>query len=309
MYAPLNFDKINLINGSYTPSQVKNLDNATFAFWERALFQRAISVLKITLPKDWNGDIKDFFNYCLFRLGYVAVFNHEKYGLIFQPCSLSGYDIFYRPTDCLVTSPALTETLNLKIGKDCGILKICPDYMGIWDIIAYYAEKLSLLDNAINISLINNKYAFMLVAKNKAAGEALKKMLDRINQGEPAVVADISLKNDPNDKTEPWQFWDRGNIKDSYMTTQQLSDFRTILNNFDNEIGIVTLPLEKKERMITSEAEGYENDTKSRVRVWVETFNESAIAVNKMFGTDIKAELKEERGIEDAEQTDIDGDV
>ena len=181
----------------------------------------------------------------------------------------------------------------MEIGKDCEILKITPDWTGIWDVIQYYAAKLSTLDNAINMSLINNKYAFMLTAKNKGAAEALKKMLDKINKGEPAVIVDQRVSNDPNDKTEPWQFWDRKNLKDSYLTTMQLQDFRTLLNNFDSEIGIPTLPTEKKERMITDEAQATKMDSMARITVWLETFNESAKAVNEHFGLNISAELAE----------------
>lgn len=293
-YRPLNYEQINVAAGSYNPSPVKAYNNKTFAFWERSLFQRAISVLKIDLPEDWNGTIKDFFNYCLFRFGYVATFERSEYGFIFNPCSLSGYDIFYRPTRALIANPAFTESLDLEIGKDCEILKLTPDYIGIWDIISYYAEKLSTLDNAINMSLINNKYAFMLGAKNKAAGEALKKMLDKINKGEPAVIFDMKLADDPTSKDVPWQFWERGNLRESYLTTQQLSDFRTLINNFDSEIGIPTLATEKKERMVTDEAKATQFDSKSRVRVWIETFNASADVVNAHYGTNIKASLVEE---------------
>ncbi|MBO7677266.1 MAG: hypothetical protein J6S49_07110, partial [Erysipelotrichaceae bacterium] len=215
-------------------------------------------------------------------------------GIIFNPCGLSGYDLYYRPTNAIVTNPAFTESLDLQIGSECEILKLTPDYMGIWDVITYYAEKLALLDNAINMSLINNKFAFMLAAKNKQAAEALKKMLDLINKGEPAVIFDRKVMNDPNDKDEPWQIWERPNLKESYLTTQQLSDFRTILNNFDSEIGIPTLATEKKERMITSEAEATKFDSKSRVRVWIDTFNASAKIVNDHYHLNISAKLRED---------------
>ena len=242
-YSPLNYDQINAMAGTVRPSTVKARNNASFVFWERALFQRALSVLKIETP--WTGAAKDFFNYCLFKFGYVAVFDQAEYGITFQPCGLSGYDWYYQPTNALIANPALSVSLNLKIHKECEILKLTPDYMGCWDIIDYYAEKLSLLDNAINISLINNKFAFMLAAKNKAAAEALKKMLDLINSGEPAVVVDRRVTDDVNSKGDPtpWQIIDRGNLKESYLTTDQLADFRTILHNFDTEIGIPTLPI------------------------------------------------------------------
>ena len=90
---------------------------------------------------------------------------------------MNGYDFYYQPTEAIISNPRYDA--RLKIGEECEILKLTPDYFGIWDIISYYSEKLSVLDNAINMSLINNKFAFLLGARNKAAGEALKKMLDK----------------------------------------------------------------------------------------------------------------------------------
>ena len=308
-YTPLNYDQINEIAGLNHPSSVKSYNNKTFNFWERALFQRALSVIDFTLPETWNGSIKDLFEFCMFAQGRVAVFEHDDYGITFQPCALSGYDWYYRPTNALISNPALPQALDLKIGDDCEILKLTPDALPVWDVLEYYAEKLSTLDNAINISLINNKYAFMLGAKNKGAAEALKKMLDKVNSGEPAVVVDMRIQDDPTTKTTPWQIIDRGNLKESYLTTDQLADFRTLLHNFDTEIGIPTLPIEKKERMIDAEATSLETDATSRSKVWVETFNSSAEAVNAHFKLNISAKLNyEKEGVEDGNVT-IDRDL
>ena len=309
MYAPLNYDKVNILSSQYVPSCVHSYNNESFIFWERALFQRALSVIDFKLPPEWNGSIKDFFSYIMLTLGFAAVFKHEDYGVTFQPCSLSGYDWYYRPARALIANPALTGSLDLKIGEDCGVLKLCPDYKGIRDVTGYYAEKLALLDNAINMSLINNKFAFIWGAKNKAASAALQKMLDKINSGEPAVIFDMKIQDDPNskDSPNPFQFMERTNLKQSYLTTDQLADMRTILHNFDTEIGIPTLPMEKKERMIDAEANAMESDATSRSRVWVDTFNESAKAVNELFGLNISAELVfkvTEGGVSDAGNID-----
>lgn len=296
-YIPFNYNEINIAAGTYNPSPVKAYNNYSFNFWERALFQRALSVLKINLPEEWDGSIKDFFNYCLYKFGFVAVFNYNKYGTIFQPCMLSGYDLYYRPTTATISNPAMPSLPQLTIGKDCQILKLTPDFFGVWDIIQYYASKLSELDCAIDISLINNKYAFMIAAKDKGSANAIKKMLDLINKGEPAVVYDVKMNN--NTDGEPWNVWDRGDLKGQYLTTDQLADFSTILMNFDKEIGIKTTNQGKKERMVVAEAEGQDRDTVSRSEIWLETFNESAGPVNEMFGLNISAERREveENGI------------
>lgn len=284
MYTPLNYDQINVLAGTCNPSPVKAYNNKTFAYWERSLFQRACSVVVSELPEDWTGTVKDFLYYCLFRFGYLPIFERPEVGFTFQPAGLSGYDWYYQPTTAIVSNPLLSESLELKIGKDCELLKLTPDFMGVWDIISYYAEKLSTLDNAINMSLINNKFAFILGARNKVAGQALKKMLDKINKGEPAVIYDMKLLNDPTDKEEPFQVWERkGSLKESYLTTEQLQDFQTIINSFDAEIGIPTIPYQKKERMVTSEADSRQNDSKARATIWIECLQSSADKVKKLY--------------------------
>lgn len=313
LYTPLNYDKLNWIEGEYNPSAVKYGNNKTFAFWERSLFQRAQSVLVPDIPAEWEGSVKDFLFYCLFKFGHVAIFELKERGIVFNPCNLSGYDFYYRPTKAIISNPALVDetskSLELKIGENCQILKLTPDYRGIWDIIDYYAEKLSTLDNAVNMSLINNKFAFILGARNKVAGQALKKMLDKVNRGEPAVIYDMKLLNDPTDKEEPFQVWERrGSLKENYLTTDQLKDFQTLLNNFDTEIGIPTIPYEKKERMVQAEATSKQIDALSRATVWLDTLNGSAEQVRKLFNIPLSFELRydpEEGGIEDAGEDNI----
>lgn len=289
-YFPLNYQQINVAAGTYNPSNVKSFNNKTYAFWERSLFQRACSVVQFELPEEWQGSVKDFFYYCLFKFGYVAVFETDKLGKVFQPCTLNGYNFYYQPTEALISNPLYSDKLT--IGEQCEIIKLTPDYFGIWDVISYYAEKLSTLDNAINMSLINNKFAFLIGARNKTAGEALKKMLDKVNRGEPAVIYDMKLLNDPQDKAEPWQFLERKNLKESYLTTEQLMDFQTLLNNFDTEIGIPVLPYQKKERMVVSEAESKIIDATSRSVVWFDTLSSCIGVVNKHFDMNIGVSLR-----------------
>ena len=281
MYTPLNYQQINIGAGSYNPSNVKSYNNKTFAFWERALFQRAQSVLDFEIPSEWDGKVKDFFLYCLFKYGFVIISKNDEFGQYFQPGTLSGFDFYYQPTTAIIANPLLSA--ELKIGSECELLKLTPDYQGVWDVIWYFAEKLSILDNAINMSLINNKFAFFLGARNKTASGALKKMLDLVNKGEPAVVYDMKLLNDPTDKEMPFQQWSRDNLKNSYLTTEQLMDFQTLLNNFDAEVGIPSVPYQKKERMVTYEANMRSYDAKARSLTWFNTLTTSIDDIKKIY--------------------------
>ena len=124
---------------------------------------------------------------------------------------------------------------RFKIHKEAELIRLTPDYKGIFDIISYYAMLLSALDAGINQSIVNSKFAWLIGAKNKAAAETLKKAFDKINSGEPAVVLDKSflLEQDNQSKEDPWSFLERTNIKNDYLTTDMLMDRSTLLSAFD----------------------------------------------------------------------------
>lgn len=285
-YTPLNTESINKIAGRYSPSMVKAYNNATYAYWERSLFQRAVSRIETALPGNWEGTVRDFLLYCLLKLGFVFVSESKKLGYWFNPGSLYGIDFYYQPTEFIMANPRAQE-LGLKnryeLHKEGELLKFMPDYMGIFDIISYYAEKLSALDNAINMSIINNKFAFILAAKNKATAEALKKILDKINKGEPAVFIDKMLMNDPNDGSTPFQFLELQKLKDNYITDKQLIDFQTILNAFDAEIGINTVPYQKAERFVSAEANARMVDSQARIITAIECLKSSVKDIKKLY--------------------------
>ena len=297
-YTPLNYDQINNINGHIQPSMLKYCNSITYAYWQRSLYQRTISTINFKgLPDNWEANVRDFFYWCIFSYGYVGVFNTDEFGLSFQPGALYGFDFYYQPTEFIVANPKLNK--RFKIHEECELIKLCPDYQGIWDIISYYAMLLSALDSGINMSIINNKFAYLVGAKNKAAAESLKKIFDKINAGEPAVIFDNNLlPQDPDSKEEPWSFLERSNLKQSYLTTDQLMDRSTLLSSFDAEIGIRSVPYQKKERLVTAEAESREQDSTARLEVWKATLDSSLELVNKMFGTTITAELTYERSDE-----------
>ena len=297
-YLPFNYEQLNLMAGTYFPSQVKPYNNQAFVFWQRALFQRACSTIIIDVPKEWDRH-KTLLYWSLFAYGFCGVFDLPEFGKCFNPVEISGYNFYYEPTKAILANPALPakeEGANeFEIGKTCEIIKLTPDYKGIFDIISYYAEKLASMDCAINTAIINTKFAYIVGAKNKAAAEVLKKMFDKVSRGEPAVFFDSKLANDPNSKDEPWQALFRDNLKQSYIITDLLRDFQTILNDFDCEVGIPTIPYEKKERMVTSEAESRQIDATSRSIIWFEELERTCKIANEFlgFGSDgIKVSLR-----------------
>lgn len=309
-YLPLNYDQINVRSNTWLPNSVKSFNNYTFRLWQRALFQRACSTIILNMPKEWQPN-KDLMYWCLFAYGFVGCGTLPDLGRWFNPGTLSGYDFYYRPTKFILCNPYYKDSRELEIGKDAEIIKLTPDYMGIFDVINYYAEKIATIDVAINTAIINSKFAYVVGAKNKAAAEVLKTLFDKVNRGEPAVFFDKKLANDGIDKEEPWQALFREGLKNSYIVTDLLRDYQTIINDFDTEVGIPTIPYEKKERMVTDEARSKQIDATSRSIIWYDTLRDSFDRANdflQLQGEDrLQVRLRytpEEGGAEDVSSQD-----
>lgn len=289
-YLPLNYDQINLIEGTYQPSQIKN-NSASFDYWVRTLFGRASSNLIFTLPDFWQGDIANFWYYCMLRLGFVSIQDltgrgkrGDELGMCFSPVNLSGINFYYQKTLAILSNPTIDESFELEIGKECALVCMTPDKMGIWDVIERYAALLSNLDNAINMSIINSKLPFILGGKTKAAIQTLKKIMDKVNSGQPAVFYDSRIQDDAQSKDTPFQFLKLlENPKQNYLTTDQLMDLHTILSDFDSEVGIPTIPYQKKERETSFESQSKLADGQARSLVWERTINDSIKEVKKLY--------------------------
>ena len=289
-YLPLNYDQINLIEGTYQPSQIKN-DSASFDYWVRTLFGRASSNLIFGLPDFWQGDIANFWYYCMLRFGFVSDQDltgkgkrGDELGMCFSPVNLTGINFYYQRTIATLSNPTLDESFELEIGKDCALVCMTPDKMGIWDVIERYALLLSNLDNAINMSIINSKIPFILGGKTKAAIQTLKKIMDKVNSGQPAVFYDSRIQDDAQSKDSPFQFLKLlENPKQNYLTTDQLIDLHTILSDFDAEVGIPTIPYQKKERETSFESQSKLADGQARSLVWERTINDSIKEVKKLY--------------------------
>lgn len=290
-YLPLNYENINLYAGARKPSSLRIRNTDVYAYWERTLFQRVLSCIDFDLPLEGN---KLFYVlWVLFQTGYIGVFNYEPINeLLFQHCTTRGYDLYYQPTSILVSNPSIENgSLELPLHEKAELLQITPDYMGVWDVIDYYASKLALLSQTMDVNMVNSKFSFILGAKNKSSAGLLKKVLDLVNAGEPAVVFRATKGAGINGDDVPFHQVDLGNPKDRYITDQQLQDFATILNQFNTEIGIPTMPYEKKERMVTDEVNSKDVESQARITTWVNCFNSSAKIVNEHFGTHISAKI------------------
>ena len=283
-----SFESINLYNGTTSPSGTVEYDLTT-AYFFRSLYQRALSNFNFKLPDSWN---MGYFKNVLFGMGYIGVIKTSNYGIIPQICNPYGYGIYLQPTNLRVSQPLVT--FDGVIGEDCEIIKLCPDYTGILDIVEHYASKLSKCWTSIEVSLINSRVGMIAFPKNKNASEALKYLVERLTAGEPLVCGDKVLKEGVEAGDPLFTYF--GEPAKNYITDKLLNDFTTILNSFDREIGIPIVS-NKKERMIQSEVDALISDSGSRIDTWKESLTDTINKTNALFDLNISFTVRgEENG-------------
>ena len=294
---PAPYDYINVYNSQYKPSTIHVKDTGLSYFFQRYLIQKIISVFKFDgIPSHWS---RDYFLYTLFIFGYVCIFNTDAFGVIPQHCTLSGYDVFYRPTTCHIANPVIKNTLSLRIGRSCELIKMQPDWCGAWDIVNYYADLMALTSESIAVNLINSKFAYVFAAANKSGAESLKKLYDQIASGNPAAFADKNLFND--DGSPAWELFTQ-DLRQNYIAGDLLEDLAKIDSRFNTDVGIPNVNIAKNSGVSDQEVMSNNIDTKSKCDLWLETMRDGVKRVNEMFGLEISVSFRfDERSLTDGE--------
>lgn len=283
---PAGYDQINQYNSQVSPSTVHCTNTALSRYFQRYLLQKAMSLYKWEMPDTWA---ENYFLYVLYEWGFLAVFNTDKFGVIFQPCGLEGYDVFYQPTNAVISNPLISQILNPRIGKQCTIIKLQPDYGGLLDMVYYYADLMALCVESAGMNLVNSKLAYVFTGSNKNDIESFKKIFDQIAAGNPAVYQKRSLKND--DGSSNWEMFSQ-DLKNNFLVNDIFIALKNFENRFATDLGIPNSNTDKKERMTDDEVNSNNVDTMSRASMWLEGLQKQCKAARDMFGINLSVDWR-----------------
>lgn len=287
MNAPYMYDYINAASAQHSPSTVHTKNTELQRFFQKYLLQKAMSVFKWNLPETWD---RDYFLYVLYCIGYVAVLNTDKFGVIPQQCGLDGYNIYYQPKRALITNPLLKGLKRLDIGTQCELIKLQPDFSGVLDLTGFYSDMMSLSAETAGVNLVNSRLSYVFFGKNQNTAESQKKLFDKIAGGEPAAFIDKALY-DPQSGSPSWIPFQQ-NVGQNYIAGDVLQDLRKWEMMFDTDIGIPNANTDKKERLITDEVNANNVETTTKAELWLEQLQKCCERVNNMFGLNISVEWR-----------------
>lgn len=274
-----------------SPSQVHVGNTLLFTYFKRHLLQKTVSVFKWTLPEHWQ---KTLFLYCLYCEGRVAIVKTDKYGVLPQPCTLGGRGVQYEPTYAIIANPLLKGITQPRIGRQCAVVHIMPDYGGIMDIVRYYAREMALAVETFETNTLNSKLSYVFgipkTGNKKAAAESLKKIFDQIISGIPASFADEELI-DRNGKPT-WQMFLQ-DVGKNYIALEVQESIRKLECEFAAQVGIPSnLATNKKERVNTLEVSANNEETAIGPAQWLELAKDGLEQANDLFDLNLSVDWR-----------------
>lgn len=286
---PYFYEVTNTQSGLNSPSTIKIHDNKLAFMFEKYLFQKAISVFEWDIPDQWP---LDYFTYTLFGVGFISVINTDRYGVVPQLCSLAGYNLFYLPTKAIISNPLLRGVREPRIGTECEIIHLQPDYRPITDLVIHYAGLMAMATESLSVNLFNSKLPYIFAAKNRSTAESYKKAIDQVSAGNPCVVTDEKLFDDRTSKDHfKLLGMDQGQFESIPGLLKVLHQIET---RYDSEIGLINADITWRSRQNTDEVTSNNINTISRAGLWLQTMRRSTERVNLMFGTNIQVDIRQQ---------------
>ena len=282
------YEFINGYNSIVSPSTVHVKNTGLARFFKRYLLQEAMAPFKWTLPENVA---ENYFKMVLYVWGYIGIIEDPGYGVFPQHGGLGGYTAQYQPAYMLIDNPVLNLHIRPVIDRDVALIRLQPDYMGLFDLVDFYGDLMALSAETAGVNILNSKLSYVFAADNKAAAESMKKLYDNIASGEPAQYVDKNLFDDEGHlKVELFT----QNVGQNFIADKLLESLRIIRCMFLTAIGIPNANTDKKERLIVDEVNANNFETQANCAQWLEELQKGCKKAREMFGIEISVDWRDE---------------
>lgn len=192
-------------------------------------------------------------------------------------------DVYYQPTICTVSNPALNFNANLRIDKDCVIIRNDIFMNGLYPIINRYSTALVENDISMNMASINMRSTMLISAPSDTVKKAADIFIQKVADGELSSVGDNAFLD--GIKVFPLSGSSATRITDLIEYHQYLKA------GLFNEIGLDANYNMKRERLSNGETELNQDSLVPLITQMLECRKRGIEKVNEMYGTNITVEL------------------
>ncbi len=219
----------------------------------------------------------------LLQINGFAVIAKYQGDLYAFNAGFTGQDAYQRPTQAIVSNPALNLNQTFTIDEDCVVIK--NDYMsqGLTKIFEKYGQL--AIENLITMLMTdyNLRMPFTISSQDDSTTQSAREFLNKVIDGSLGVIGESKLFNSLN--VTPTKNNNGSNFADLYGYQQY------ILAELNNTIGLATNNNMKRERLTTNEIEVNKNASYPLVDNMLTNRQMAVEKINDIFDTDITVEF------------------
>lgn len=263
-------------------NDVENFITESFMFERFKLLM--LNQFKWTGLEEFNIQERHLENY-LFEDGTCLFFEDKVLGLMCLPCygegpqNVYGDYLSYRTTGFNYSKSYKAE--------DCVLIENNKMRMPTFKAVAYFVNQLFDLKRTMDINVKQLRLQTLFTATDKNV-LTVKKIIDDIDQFNWAIVTDSTLQTDEIAKAIPT------GVK--CMLPELTDRYNAVMNEALTYFGINNANTDKRERLITDEANANNQLIDSCAEMFLESRKRACEEINKKFGTNIRVELRNKNG-------------
>ena len=218
----------------------------------------------------------------LFYDGQMFAYNHKTLGPLCLPCQgLGTPNVYGEFLQYRVVGFNFTDVVN----RDDGVLiennKL---RMPTSDIVDYFADQLSAIKRTRDVNLQQLKYQFLFAIRDKNE-TSFKRILEKIDNNEPAIITDINAMNiDDAVKTL--------NTGVKPMLAELTDTYHDVMNEALTYLGVNNANTDKRERLITDEANANNQFIECCSELFLQSRQKACKEMKEKLGWDVSVKLR-----------------